>query len=71
MFTSMRSWISRLLSRAPVLWALVGLNTGGILLAGLSTDEFEFRNDTEWASAGTRLEFGEHGLAHTDPCTTH
>ena len=60
-----------MLSRPAVLWILVGLNIGGILLAGLSTDRFEFRNDTAWASKGAGLEFGEHGLAYTDPFTTH
>ena len=71
MFTRMRSWISRLLLRPTLLWVLVGLNAGGILLAGLNTAGFEFRNDTEWLTEGSGIEFGEHGLAYTDGFTTH
>ena len=71
MFTAMVSWLSGLLSRPTPLWIFVGLNIGGILLAGLRTDRFEFRNDTAWASGGTGIEFGEHGLAYTDTFTTH
>ena len=59
-----------MLFRPTILWILVGLNTGGILLAGLSTSRFEFRNDVEWASEGTGLEFGGHGLAYTETFTT-
>ena len=67
----MGSWISRLLARPSILWMFVGLNTVGILLAGLNTDRFEFHNDADWASAGTGIEFGQHGLAYTDTFTTH
>ena len=59
-----------MLFRPTILWILVGLNTGGILLAGLSTSRFEFRNDVKWASEGTGLEFGGHGLAYTETFTT-
>ena len=57
--------------RPTVLWILVGLNTGGILLAGLSIDRFEFHNEAEWASDSPGLGFGEHGLAYTETFTTH
>ncbi len=65
----MGSSISPRASRLTLLWILVGLNAGGILLAGLNAREFEFHNDVEWVSDGPGLEFGEYGLAYTDPLT--
>ena len=62
-----------IIPRAPrpaLLWILVALNLGGILLAGLNFEAFEFHNYVEWASDGPGLEFGEHGLAYTDTFTT-
>ena len=56
--------------RHTLLWILVAINVGGILLAGLSLKGFDFRNNVEWTSDGTGIEFGEHGLAYTDTFTT-
>ena len=71
MFRPMGSWISRPLFRPTILWILVGLNAGGILIAGLNTDRLEFHNEAAWASDGIGIEFGQHGLAYTDTFTTH
>ena len=68
-FESM-SWTSTWAPRHTLLWILVAINVGGILLAGLSLRGFDFRNNVEWASDGTGIEFGEHGLAYTDTFTT-
>ena len=52
------------------MWVVVALYVGGILFAGLNVQGWESRNDVEWATQGTGLEFGEHGLAYTDTFTT-
>ena len=64
------SWTSTWAPRHTLLWILVAINVGGILLAGLSLRGFDFRNNVEWASDGTGIEFGEHGLAYTDTFAT-
>ena len=70
MLTSIDSSISRRALRPAILWSLVVLNTAGILLVGLSARGFGFDNDVEWSSSGSGIEFGEHGLAYTDPFAT-
>ena len=56
--------------RRALLRIVVALCVGGILFAGLNVQGWESRNDVEWATDGTGLEFGEHGLAYTDTFTT-
>ena len=52
------------------MWIVVALYVGGVLFAGLNAQGWGSRNDVEWATDGTGIEFGEHGLAYTDTFTT-
>ena len=70
MFRRMNSPTPPRARRRALLRIVVALCVGGILFAGLNVQGWESRNDVEWATDGTGLEFGEHGLAYTDTFTT-
>ena len=70
MFRRMNSPTLPRARRRALLWLGVSVYVGGILFAGLNVQGWESRNDVEWVTDGTGLEFGEHGLAYTDTFTT-